>query len=74
MAITTADRDALVAAIAAGVKRVQQDGQVVEYQSAAEMISALAVIDRILNTAAGGLRSRVTFARMAPRFRRAGCW
>lgn len=72
MAVTQADRDALMAAIARGVKRVQQDGQVVEYQTIADMKIALDLMDRELAAVAGVARSSVSYVRVG---RRPGsCW
>lgn len=51
------------------MKRVQQDGQTVEYQTIADMIAALAVIERYLAAPSGATRAQVTYARMSSPWR-----
>lgn len=57
MAWTEADRDALKAAIARGVKKLRMsNGEEVEYQSLAEMRSALSLIEaELLGSGAGAV-------------------
>jgi hypothetical protein len=46
MAYTTAQRDALMVAIATGVLRVTADGRTVEYRSMADLLRALDEVNR----------------------------
>jgi hypothetical protein len=67
MAITQADLDALLAAILRGVKRVQQDGQTVEYQSIEDMLKAYYLGQSVIATAAGLHGSTASYVRIVSR-------
>jgi hypothetical protein len=58
MAFTTAQRDALKAAIAGGVREVTHDGKTVIYRSLEEMQQTLSMIEEELNAAAGTTPTR----------------
>jgi hypothetical protein len=70
MAVSQADADALLQAIARGVRRVTQDGQTVEYQSTADMLTAYNLLLSTLADQAGLGRSGYSYVRVVPRW---GC-
>lgn len=59
MSYTQGQIDALKSAIASGTQRVTYDGKTVEYRSLAEMVTALGMMEREVNAAAG--RERQAF-------------
>lgn len=70
MPLTQADADALLQAIARGVRRVTQDGQTVEYQSTQDMLTAYNLLLATLADQAGTGRSNYSYVRVVPRY---GC-
>lgn len=58
MAYTEAQKTALEKALASGVRRVTYDGHTVEYNSLDEIRTALAEVNRALQSAAGTVMAR----------------
>lgn len=56
MSFTQGQIDALKAAIASGTMRVTYDGKSIEYRSLDEMVQALGMMEREVNSAAGRAR------------------
>jgi hypothetical protein len=56
MSFTQGQIDALKAAISSGTQRVTYEGKTVEYRSIAEMVQALGMMQREVNSASGSGR------------------